>query len=547
MNPLSFLSRREARPVPAEVTTAEPVTRLTKADLPPRRFDESAADLAGRGAAVSRPRRRFFGAASSASYLSWDVPNVSVDHALYFNLERMRARVRDLARNNDYARHFLRLLESNVVGPKGFTLQGRRYAGKTLDRPFNLQLEYHWKKAGKLKNAPTTCRKMSKRELAALWLRTMATDGEVFEVFYPAHGNRYRFASRIIDASLVDWTKNELLPNGNRIKMGVEVDEHDAPVAYWVLTRNPSDYLFASPNTAKEHQRFTADRARLTFLQEFPGQTRGISWLAAPAVRAQMLQKFEEAVVIASRGAAAKGGFYEVSEDYQGALPGESDEDYEPGEMVRKSVEPGEWELLPRGVKAVPYDPQAPPTGVDALTASMLRGIASGMGGPYVHIANNLEGVNYSSIRAGDLEQRGIYRALQQFVIDHHEEPYFCEWAKILRMNPATPIDGRKLDACLDGDEYRFLGRGWDWVDPQKEVLAHEKAIQLGLTTRGRVIAERTGEDIEDVLDDLQLENEMMIERGLEPRIGVVVQTSDKQTAGKTPPNGDKEDADEDE
>lgn len=540
---LPFLSRRQAAsPAPA---SPEPVVRLSKADLPPRRFDESAADMAGRSAGPSRSRRRFFGVASGSSYLSWDVPNVSADHALYFNLERMRARTRDLARNNDYARQFLRLLESNVIGPKGFTLQGRRYAGNDLDRPFNLQLEAHWKRAGKLKSAPTTCKRMTKRELSALWIRTLATDGEVFEVFYPAHGNRYRFASRIVDASLVDWTKNELLPNGHRINMGVEVDVHDAPVAYWVRNRHPSDYIFAAHLSEPEHQRIPADRARLTFLQEFPGQTRGISWLASPAIRAQMLQKFEEAVVIASRGAAAKGGFYEVDEEFEGKLPGEDDDDYEPGEMIRKQVEPGEWELLPRGIKAVPYDPQAPPTGVDQLTASMLRGIASGMGGPYVHIANNLSGVNYSSIRAGDLEQRGIYRALQAFVIDHHEEPYFCEWARILRFNPATPIDGRKLDSCLDNDDYRFLGRGWDWVDPLKEVQAHKEALALRLTTRSRIVAESTGEDFEDMLDEAQSEEKMMTDRGMDPRIGVVVQASEK-AGGKKGKDTEEDDEEED-
>ena len=109
-----------------------------------------------------------------------------------------------------------------------------------------------------------------------------------------------------------------------------------------------------------------------------------------------------------------------------------------------------------------------------------------------------------------------------------------------------TPhFDGRKLDACLDNDEYRFLARGWDWVDPQKEVLAHKEAIALGLTTRSRVIAERTGEDIEDVLDDLALENAMMIERGLEHRIGVVVQASEK-AGDKQPPEPADEDEEDD-
>ncbi|MDB6078158.1 MAG: putative phage portal protein [Akkermansiaceae bacterium] len=523
----------------------EPVARLSSpvGSALPKRFDEVAASLrSDTSGAPARRGRSYYAAASGASYLSWDVQNVSADTALYFNLNRIKARARDLARNNDYARQFLRLLEANVVGPNGFTLLARRYQGKKLDRDFNVQLEGHWKAAAKLRNCPTVCGRMTRRELANLWIRTLATDGEVFEVFYPGHKNRYRFASRIVDATLVDWTKNETLPNGNRIKMGVEVDENDAPVAYWVLTRHPSEILFAD-TTRETHQRISATRARLTFLQETPGQTRGVSWLASPAIRAQMLQKFEEAVIMASRVAASKGGFYKTTPEYDGEVPGEEEGD----DMLRRTLEPGEWEMLPPNVEPVAYDPKFPPSNIDTMTQAMLRGLASGLGGSYVAISNNLEGVNYSSIRAGDIEQRGIYRMLQAIVIDHHEEPYFTSWASILRLNPETPIDGRKLDSCIDNDEFKFLGRGWDWVDPLKEVQASSAAIALGVTTRGRVIAERTGEDVEDIFDQLALEKEMMEERGLDPRIGVVVQTSDTPDAkGKkkaaTPDPDDEED-----
>jgi len=533
------------RSQPAPVALAEPVVRLTRADIPPRRFDEAAADAARSASRPGKAGRRFYSAASTAGFLSWDTTTVSADGALFFNLNVIKARARDLARNNDYARHFLRLLESNVIGPNGITFQSRRYQGDSLDRPFNLQLEGHWKTAGKLKHAPTVCGRMTRRESSALWLRTLATDGEVLEIFHPGHGNRYRFATQIVDSALIDWQKNELLPNGNRIKMGVELDQYDKPVAFWLLNHHPSDYLFATLPNKPTHQRVPADRARLSFLQEFPGQTRGVSWLASPAIRAQMLQKFEEAVIVTSRAAASKGGFYEVSEDFEGTIPGEDDEGATASDMVRKQVEPGEWEFLPRGVTAKPYDPQFPPQGLDTMAKVMLRGLASGLGGSYVHMANNLEGVNYSSIRSGDLEQRGIYRGLQAFVIDHHEEPIFNEWAKILRLNPETPIDGRKLDTCLDRDEYRFTARGWDWVDPLKEVQAHKEAIKLRLATRGDVVRMTTGEDFEELLDRSQEEEAMMKARGMDPRIDVAIQAVD----GKEPasPAADAPEADDEE
>lgn len=541
-----FRKQREA------LAIAGPCIRLTAATLPVRRFDEARAET--RSSVPAKAQRRYYSAGSTAEFLSWNTPNVSADTALYLHMNVIKGRCRDLARNNDYCREFLRLLESNVVGPNGFTLQGRRYAGEKKDKAFNAALEAHWKSAGKLKNAPTTCRTMTKRELAALWVRTLATDGEVLELLHPAHGNRYRFASQIIDSSLLDASLNKMLPNGNRIKMGVEVDRYGAHVAYWVLNRHPNDIVFPVGNEPL-HTRYTSDRARLSFLQEFPGQTRSVSWFASPAIRAQMLQKFEEAVVVTSRAAASKGGFYTLDKDADGVIgPGEegdADGDPQASDFVRETVEPGQWLMLPRGVTPHEYDPKFPPANLGEMTKVMVRALAAGAGGSYHSISQNLEGVNYSSIRAGDLEQRGIWRALQQFVIDHHEEPYFCAWALILRLNKETPIDGRKLDACLAGDEYKFLGRGWEWVDPQKEVLAHKEALALGLTTRGRIIAERTGEDAEEVFDDLAAENAMLIERGIEHRIGAVVQVSDKgdkeQPAADAPANADDAEEEEEE
>lgn len=548
MNLLSLLRRRQHEAPPAP----EPCVRLTPATLPRRRFDE-AAQAQERSSAPGRTGRRYYSAGSNAGFLSWSTPNVSPDTALYYNMNVIKGRCRDLARNNDYCREFLRLLESNVVGPNGFTLQGRRYAGNKKDKPFNSALEAHWRSAGKLKNGPSACRTLSKRELSSLWVRTLATDGEVLELFHPAHDNRYRFASQILDSSLLDASLNKQLPNGNRIKMGVEVDRFGAHVAYWVLNRHPNDIVFAAASNEPMHTRYTADRARLSFLPEFPGQTRSVSWFASPAIRAQMLQKFEEAVVVTSRAAASKGGFYTIDKDADGVIgPGESDDadgDPQAEDFVRESVEPGQWLMLPRGVTPIEYDPKFPPANLGEMTKVMVRALAAGVGGSYHSISQNLEGVNYSSIRAGDLEQRGIWRALQAFVIDHHEEPYFCAWALILRLNRDTPIDGRKLDACLDADEYKFLGRGWDWVDPLKEVQAHKEVIKLRLTTRAAIVAERTGEDFEELLDRAEEEEQMMMDRGMDPRIDVVVQSTDKgeKASGPSDPADGPEEEEEEE
>ncbi|MDH3772529.1 MAG: phage portal protein, partial [Nitrospirota bacterium] len=70
-----------------------------------------------RGAlARKRPARskRYYTAGNNAEFLSWNPGMVSADSAIYQNLNLMKARARDLARNNDYVVQFLRLLKANV-------------------------------------------------------------------------------------------------------------------------------------------------------------------------------------------------------------------------------------------------------------------------------------------------------------------------------------------------------------------------------------------------------------------------------------------------
>ncbi|MBK7121299.1 MAG: phage portal protein [Comamonadaceae bacterium] len=57
-----------------------------------------------------------------------------------------------------------------------------------------------------------------------------------------------------------------------------------------------------------------------------------------------------------------------------------------------------------------------------------LRSIASGMGVTYHGLANDLEGVNFSSIRSGTLEERDAWMVLQDWFAEAFLRPVFGEW-----------------------------------------------------------------------------------------------------------------------
>ena len=55
--------------------------------------------------------------------------------------------------------------------------------------------------------------------------------------------------------------------------------------------------------------------------------------------------------------------------------------------------------------------------------------------------------------------------------------------------------------------EHAFLGRRWQWVDPEKDAQANILAIKHGFKTREQVAAEQ-GRDFWDNVEALQVENQ---------------------------------------
>ena len=65
---------------------------------------------------------------------SWNAQNLAADEEIRRNLDKIRARSRDLSYNNEYAAKFLQMVGTHIVGPNGFTLQALAADGTNPDR-----------------------------------------------------------------------------------------------------------------------------------------------------------------------------------------------------------------------------------------------------------------------------------------------------------------------------------------------------------------------------------------------------------------------------
>ena len=140
-----------------------------------------------------------------------------------------------------------------------------------------------------------------------------------------------------------------------------------------------------------------------------------------------------------------------------------------------------------------------------------LRGVSAGLNVSYNSLAQDLEGVNFSSIRAGVQEDRETYKSIQRFLIDHLLEPVYDAWLDAAMLAGAVPFPPRKRDKY---DEVVWRPRGFAYVDPQKDQAAFERAVALGTMSRSELAAAQ-GKDFVDILDDLAKEERQAYELGV--------------------------------
>jgi hypothetical protein len=94
---------------------------------------------------ASHQVRRFSAARIDRLSADWLATTQSINQELRADLDRLRARGRDLANNNDYARRFVRMCQDNIVGPDGIRLQSRvTEANGTPDRLAAKAIEAGW-------------------------------------------------------------------------------------------------------------------------------------------------------------------------------------------------------------------------------------------------------------------------------------------------------------------------------------------------------------------------------------------------------------------
>lgn len=442
------------------------------------------------------PRRSFAAAMYGRLVSNWITQSTSMDAEIKTSLRAMRDRSRQLGRDNDYVKGFFREFQNNIIGQGiPFQAQVKKVRGIKLDSDINNQIEEKWAEWTN-KNTCHTAGTLFYQDIERMLARAVAESGEIFirMIRQPFGGSKIPFALEIIESDQLDDLELTRADNGNEVRMGVEVDIWQRPIAYHFRTRHPGDYPFGGSNRPSDRIRIPAEEIIHLGMKDRPNQTRSIPILHAAIMRLHQVGGYEEAEVIAARATASLMGFIE-SVDGE-AMVDDTVGDNKTSERVT-DFQPGVFKYLAPGEKVTIPDTHRPSGQFEPFMRIMLRAVAAGVGVSYATISRDYSQSNFSSSRMDMLMERDNWRILQQWFIRNFHQVVYENWLDMAVLSGQLSLPNYEVSPARYKN-VKWMPRGWAWIDPVKEVTASKEAILGGLSSLTNELAQQ-GEDIEEV------------------------------------------------
>ena len=418
-------------------------------------------------------------------------------------LRLIRNRSHEMCKNDPYLVQYLGNLRNDVIGSQGVsfrpnvcdyrkdpkTCEWTKYpdtmANGILRTHFNLWSDRpEWVTANGIKDLV-----MCEWQVVKDWAR----EGESLWELLPGHnlndGNPYGFSivNRRPDSLAIEHS--DQLPNGNSVFNGVEVDGWGRPQGYWFWSTMLPTGLWAGTLV-----RVPAERILHVYDEDYSGLTRGFPLVACVLRQLKILYGYDEAEVIKARDQSMSVGWYQMKDgafDPDEVADPQDDAQRDQFQQVR---EPGVDEIIPTGFEKKYQTPTAPNSNYPAFKKAMLQRVASGVESEYNMIANDLEGVNFSSIRHGKMDSRESRKCQQRVVIQRCMAPLYNRprvgWLSCFLLSGQSTLPYSKFTRF---DAATWRGRRWPYMDPLVEAQANEIMVKHGHTT-DTAIADEIGE-----------------------------------------------------
>lgn len=423
------------------------------------------------------------------------------------DIPMLRARSRDLVRNNPIACGAITTIVTNVVG-YGVIPQSvidREILPYTDDEAdvweANAEREFAlWAEA---KDADISGA-LTFYELQDLVLRSMLESGDVFVVqtYRERPGRPYGLALQVVEADRI--CNPQYAPNTARMISGVELDEDGRPVAYHIASRHPLSMTDMQPiKWTRVPLLSPSGRRQVLHLKHIlrPGQTRGVPYLAPVIETLKQLSRYTEAEL----QAAVVSGLFTVfiKSEYGVGDGGVTTSIVQPADISSAQEEQrkvelkygGVVELLP-GEDVTAPTPGRPNNAFDPFVNSLARYIGVALGIPKEILMKEFT-ASYSAARAALLEMWKFISQRRSWLADNFCQPVYEWWMDEAVAGGRIPAPGYFDDPLL-----RAAYLGCKWIGPAKgminendEVQAAIARIDAGISTLAEETAQLTGGD----------------------------------------------------
>jgi lambda family phage portal protein len=466
----------------------------------------------GAGRALKAVRMMFGSADVNRLTGDWGTQPVPADWIVSKHQRILVARSREQLFNNDYFKAYARIVRQNVVGASGLVYQSKaRTATGKIDKKAKSAVERAFSDWAKRENCDVTGR-LSWRAIQRSCVQSAVTDGEfMLRKYVGKQFGKYGFQLQLLDPVRcpVDYDVADV-EGGGFIRHGIEFDKFGKPVAYHFIqpaaNRSSDAYSYAG----RWFTRIAAEEIIHDFLTEIAGQKRGLPWLSTGLFRLKQMGAFEDAAIVNARVGAAKLGVIQFAEGTGPDCNDISDD----ADMPEISGEPGDFLTLPNGATLNKFDPTYPSGEFAVFMKQVLHSFSSGGGVSYHTLSGDLEGVNFSSIRQGTLDEREHFKELQEWLIEGLADPVHDAWLdQAMLRGMVKKDDGTALSVAriAQYSDHEFQGRRWEWIDPNADMKAAEGRKNNLLASPGALIREQgrdpmavwqeTGDDIKSMKD----------------------------------------------
>lgn len=430
----------------------------------------------------------------------WRVSNDSAEVTDRNSREWVRARARDLERNSDIMNSVIGAYKRNVIG-SGFQIQV-----KTKNAKLNKELEHLWKKWCKARNCDVTGNQSLNEMLRMAVVRKKVDGGILFVKRYTKDG-MIPFSLQMIEVDELDTGFQNPHDGKNKVVGGIEYNEYNRPVGYWIRQYQVDGFALAMPVFVK------ADDVIFYFSKKRPSQIREMSDMSPTVTRIRDVNEFITAVAVKQRIEACLAVFIKKQLPVSGiGRNGASTTDGKTS-YDGKTLTPGMIKELNAGDEVQTVNPTGQSADATSFVKLQQRLVGAGQGLSYEATSRDMSETNYASARQGAIEDEMTFQEEKEKILAILDEIYETFVISCVMAGIVTCRDfWEKKDDYLTHD---WIQSPKKWIDPQKESGAMKTALNIGVKTYKQIAAEN-GTDWRTQIDDIAEVSEYAKSKGLE-------------------------------